>query len=193
MIAGVDRVAEPARDVLRSTGRRSSSGTSWSPGSPASGMPSRISLSVSYSAARSANRLFCGGTGRSQISKCCCAARDVGQRERRPAVLDEVLDVRVVAVVQAALAAQVVHQHAVERAVLAQVRARDGQRVEVGVLARVIGSGRPIEIALARASFSTIRIWFAAAWAAGGSCGSGARLGGSAANRLANASAKPSG
>jgi hypothetical protein len=34
-------------------------------------MPSRISLSVSNSAARSANSALCGGTGRSQISKCC--------------------------------------------------------------------------------------------------------------------------
>ncbi len=63
------------------------------------------------------------------------AARDVGEREGGPAVLDEVLDVGVVAVVEAALAAQVVHQHAVEGAVLAEVRARDGERIEVGVLA----------------------------------------------------------
>ena len=65
------------------------------------------------------------------------AARNVGDRQARPAVLDEILDVRVVPVVQAPLAPHLVHQQAVERAVLAEVRIGHHQRVEI-----VAGTGQ---------------------------------------------------
>ena len=75
------------------------------------------------------------GPGRIQIEKYCLAPGIVRDREGAHPLLDEVLDVGVIAVIQPALAAQVLHQLAVERPVLAEVRVGDGQGVEVVVAA----------------------------------------------------------
>jgi hypothetical protein len=68
--------------------------------------------------------VFSGATGRIQIIEVLLAAGDVGQREGGAALLAEVIDVGVVAVVEAALLSHVDHEHAVEGAVLAEVGAR---------------------------------------------------------------------
>ena len=96
-------------------------------------MPFSTSRSSSQSAARRAKTALSLGTGRIQIEKYCCRRGIVGNGEGAHPFLDEIFDVGVIAVVQPALAAKVLHQLAVERAMLAKVRVGHGKGVEVVV------------------------------------------------------------
>ena len=134
------RSGRPSRSrAARPSSRRSAASTSCRNVRVSSNcsrvMPLSTSSCSSRSAARSANGACALGSVRIQTSNELPAARHVDGRHGALAAFRERLDVRVVAVVQAAQLADHVEQMARLIAVLAEPRVRDPQRIEVALAA----------------------------------------------------------